>query len=165
MKGLIIYATCYGSTKTYSDWISEETGFPAVCYKDVTDAQIQSADTVVIGSWVLANKLFLAKWIGEKAAQLKGKALYVFSVSGAKPGDTALDRVFADSIGGDLLANCKTYQFGGRRETKKMSGFHRFMLFIAAVFIEKDKEKKAEMKRYVDNVDRQYTKPLIAALQ
>ena len=161
MKGIVIYASCYGSTKTYADWISEETGFDPVSYKDVRDPDVQSANVVVIGSWVLAHKLFLAKWLAEKAELLRGKTLYVYSVSGAKPGDRELDNVFADSLPQALLNGCKTYQFGGRRETKKMSGFHKLMMFIATTFIEKDKEKQAAMKRYVDNVDRKYIASLI----
>ncbi|MBN1776708.1 MAG: hypothetical protein JW811_01170 [Clostridiales bacterium] len=165
MKGLIIYASCYGSTKTYAEWISEETGMQVVSYKEATDKDIENTNTIVIGSWVLAHKLFLKKWLTEKKELLKGKKLYVFSVSGAKPGDKELDHVFSDSLDAELLKDCKTYQFGGRRETKKMSGFHKFMMFIAAAFIEKDKEKKAEMKRYVDNVDRKYINVLMEDLQ
>ncbi len=165
MKGIVIYASCYGSTKTYADWIGEETGFAPVSYKDVRDSDIRSADAVVIGSWVLAHKLFLAKWLMENKELLMQKKLYVYSVSGAKPGDKELAGVFTGSMDEALLNHCRTYQFGGRRETKKMSGFHKFMMFIATTFIEKDKEKKAEMKQYVDNVDRQYTQPLIKDLQ
>lgn len=165
MKGIVIYASCYGSTKTYADWIGGETGYTPVSYKDVRDEDIESADVVVIGSWVLAHRLFLAKWLAEKAELLGQKKLYVYSVSGAAPGDRELDGLFTGSLPEALLNNCKTYQFGGRRETKKMSGFHRFMMFIAATFIEKDKEKKAEMKKYVDNVDKKYIVPLLEDLQ
>lgn len=165
MKGIVIYASCYGSTKTYAEWIGEETGFAPVSYKDVRDTDIQSADAVVIGSWVLAHRLFLAKWFMEYKDLLMPKKLCVYSVSGARPGDRELDGVFAASMDEALLRHCRTYQFGGRRETKKMSGFHRFMMFIAATFIEKDKEKKAEMKKYVDNVDRQYIEPLVKDLR
>ena len=164
MKGLIIYATCYGSTQQYADWIADATGYETVSYKTVTDEQLKAADALVIGSWVLAHKLCIGKWIEDKKDLLKGKDLYFYSVSGAKPGDKVLNNVFKDSVPAELLDENKCYQFGGKRETKNMSGFHKFMMFIATTFIEKDKEKKAEMKRFVDNVDKKYTKELIAAL-
>lgn len=164
MKGLIIYATCYGSTQQYADWIAEATGYETVSYKDVTEGQLQAAEHIVIGSWVLAHRLCIGKWIEEKKHLLKGKDLYFYSVSGAKPGDKVLDNVFKDSVPSELLDENKCYQFGGKRETKKMSGFHKFMMFIATTFIEKDKEKKEEMKRFVDNVDKKYSDKLIAAL-
>jgi len=161
MKGLIVYATCYGSTRKYAEWIAEDTGFTCRCNKEVTDDELRAADTIVLGSWVLAHKLFLAKWIEEKKDLLMGKKLYLYSVSGAKPGDKVLDNVFTDSADKSLLEGAGTYQFGGRRETKNMSGFHKFMMWIATTFIEKDPDKKEEMKKYVDNVDRSYTKALV----
>lgn len=165
MKGLIIYATCYGSTKQYADWIIEETGYEAKSYKDVTDEELSAYDKIVIGSWVLANKLFLSKWIEEKKELLKNKEVVFYSVSGADPNDKSIAKVFKDSIDEKLYENAKCYRFGGRRETKKMSGFHKFMMFIATTFIEKDKDKKEEMKRYTDNVYRAYINPLIEQIK
>ena len=164
MKGLIVYASCYGSTKQYADWIKEETGYESKPYKEVTDGDINESDTIIIGSWVLANRLFLAKWIEEKKDLLKDKELVFYSVSGADPKDDCLKEVFSCCVDCEMLENAKCYRFGGKRETNKMSGFHKFMLFIAASFIEKNKDKKEEMKRYTDNVDRNYIKPLIEQL-
>lgn len=165
MKGLIVYATCYGSTKQYAEWIAEDTGYTCRCNKDVTDDELREADTIILGSWVLAHKLFLAKWIGEKKEILSGKRLYFYSVSGAKPGDRVLDNVFADSADQVLLEGAGTYQFGGRRETKNMSGFHKFMMWIATTFIEKDPDKKEEMNKYVNNVDRSYIQALVKEIK
>ncbi len=161
MKGIIIYASCYGSTEQYAAWISERLPFKKVNYKDVTDDELLESDIVVIGSWVLANKLFLAKWLGVKTELLRNKKLFFYSVSGAKPGDATLERVFEDSMDPALMGCTKTYQFGGKREVKGMSGFHKFMLWIASTFVEKDPEKKEEMKKYVNNVLVEYIEPLI----
>ncbi len=164
MKGLIVYASCYGSTKQYADWISEDLGYDTKAYKDITDEDFKEYETIVIGSWVLANKLFLAKWIEEKKCLLMEKELVFYSVSGADPEDSCLKEVFSCCVDEVLLKNAKCYRFGGKRETKKMSGFHKFMMFIATTFIEKDKDKKEEMKRYTDKVNRKYTKQLIAEM-
>ena len=161
MKGIIIFGSCYGSTEQYASWISEKLPLKKVNYEDVTDDEISQSDIVVIGSWVLANKLFLAKWLKEKTDLLKNKTLYIYSVSGAEPGDACLKRVFEDSLDPALLSNAKTYQCGGKREVEGMSGFHKFMLWIAATFIEKDPQKKADIKKYVNNVSFNYISPLI----
>lgn len=161
MKGLVIYASCYGSTKQYAEWISAETGFECYESKDVTDEQLREAEIIVIGSWVIAYKLFLSKWIEEKKELLTDKKLYFYSVSGAMPGDESLKGVFTKSVNESLLSGATTYEFAGRREIKKMSAFHKFMLWIASTFIEKDPVKKQEMKKYVDNVDKKYIEALL----
>lgn len=165
MKGLIIYATCYGSTEQYADWICEEIPFEKKCYKEVTDEELRSAEIIILGSWVLAHKLFLTQWIESKEQLLKGKVLYAYSVSGAVPGDAELDQVFPNSFSGELLSDVKTFQCGGKREVKKMSPFHKFMMWFAVTFIEKDPMIKEKMKRYVDNVDRSYIEPLIQTVK
>jgi len=161
MNGIVVYATCYGSTRQYADWISDALGYEVRDFKDVTDDELAVADIVIIGSWVLAHRLYLDKWIREKRDLLRQKHLFLYSVSGAEPGSDELTAVFEHSVQPDLLETARTYQCGGRRETKKMSGTHKFMMWIATTFIEKDPEKKAEMKQYVDRVSESYIVPMI----
>ena len=113
----------------------------------------------------LAHKLFLTRWIESKEQLLKGKELYAYSVSGAVPGDPELEQVFPNSFSVELLSGVKTFQCGGKREVKKMSPFHKFMMWFAVTFIEKDPMIKEKMKRYVDHVDRSYVEPLIQSIK
>lgn len=164
MKGLIIYFSAYGTTKQYAEWISEEIDAKTYNYKTVSDADLQEADYLIIGSFVLAHKLIISKWLTAKEPLLKGKKLFFYSVSGAVPGAKELESIFSSSISESLLAGAKTYQFGGRMRYQDLSGFHKLMMKIGTL-IEKDPVAKADMKKDMkiakDHVNRDYIKPLV----
>ena len=163
MKGLIVYATSYGTTKQYAEWIAEEVGVETRSYKEVKDSDLQGADFLIIGSMVLAHRLFLTKWLTTKEALLQGKTLFIYSVSGAKPGDKELEDIF-DTLPELLLKGAKTYRFGGKMRFQELSGFHKLLMRIGTL-IEKDPETKAEMKKDMkiakDNINRAYIDTLV----
>jgi len=163
-NGIIIYFTAYGTTKQYAEWISDEIHTKIRSYKEVTDDELQSSDYLIIGSFVMAHKLIISKWLSKKEQILKNKRLFFYSVSGAKPGTKELENIFEISLPESLLKNAKTYQFGGKLRYEDLSGFHKLMIKIG-ILIEKDPGTKAEMKRDTkiakDNINRDYIKPLI----
>jgi len=164
MNGLIIYFTAYGTTRKYAEWISKEINVDICNYKNVTDSELQNSDYLIIGSFVLAHKLIISKWLAEKGNILKGKKFFFYSVSGAKPGAKELENIFDVSLPESLLKNAQTYQFGGKMRYKDLSLFHKLMMKIGT-FIEKDPDTKAEMKKDMkiakDNVNSEYIKPLV----
>ncbi|MBN1782635.1 hypothetical protein JW948_15980 [bacterium] len=163
-KGIIIYFTAYGTTKKYAEWISDEIDAEIRSYREVTDSELQASDFLIIGSFVMAHRLIISKWLAKKEPLLKNKKLFVYSVSGAKPGARELDNIFKVSLPESLLNNAQTYQFGGKMRYEDLSGFHKLMMKIG-ILIEKNPEAKAEMKNDIkiakDNINREYIKPLI----
>lgn len=164
MKGLVIYCGNYGSTERYGNWIGSELNTDVKYYKKVNDADIQAADYIVMGSCVMAGKMVIAKWIADKEALLDGKPLFVYSTSGAKPGDKDLEGVFERSLPQSLIAKSKTYNFGGKMDFQNLSGLHKFLMNLG-IMIQKDPEVKAQMKKdkltVKDNIDRGYITPLL----
>lgn len=163
-KGLIVYFTSYGTTRQYAEWISGEIEAGIRGYKEVTDDELQNADYLIIGSFVMAHRLIISKWIAKKENVLAGKKLFFYSVSGAKPGAKELDDIFSVSLPESLLRDARTYQFGGKMRYQDLSGFHKLMMRIG-VLIEKDPQAKADMKKDIriakDNVNPDYIKPLV----
>ena len=168
MKGIIIYFTAYGTTKKYAEWISDEIDVETRSHKDVTDSELQSSDYIIVGSFVMAHKLIISKWLSKKEAILKDKELFFYSVSGAKPGAKELDNIFKISLPESLYKDAKTYQFGGKMRYEDLNGFHKLMIKIG-ILIEKDPEIKEEMKKDTkiakDNINKEYIKPLIEDLK
>lgn len=164
MKGLILYFTAYGTTRQYAEWISEEIDADICNYKEAADSAIEDADYLIIGSFVMAHKLIISRWLAKKEKLLQGKKLFFYSVSGAKPGDKELDTIFEVSLPESLLKEARTYRFGGKMRYEDLSKFHKVMIKIGTL-IEKDPDIKAEMKKDMkiakDNIDQTYTKPLI----
>ena len=164
MKGIIIYVTAYGTTKKYAVWISNEINVEIRNYKEVSDSELQASDYLIIGSFVMAHKLIISKWISKKEPILRNKKLFFYSVSGAKPGAKELENIFKISLPESLLKNAQTYQFGGKMRYEDLSGFHKLMMKIG-ILIEKNPDTKAEMIRDTkiakDNINPDYIKPLI----
>ena len=168
MKGLIIYCSVYGTTEQYAEWIGTEVSLKKNNYKMISESDIKNCDFLVIGSFVLAHKLAISRWLRKKQELLKEKQLFIFSVSGAKPGSKELDTVFSDSLPQPLLMKSKTYQFGGKMRYEDLTGFHKLMMKIGT-FIEKDPKVKADMKRDMkvakNNVDIKFIEPLVNDLK
>lgn len=164
MKGLILYFTTYGTTKQYAEWIAEEIDAEICNYKEATDAALQDAGFLIIGSFVMAHKLIISRWLAKKENLLRNKKLFFYSVSAAKPDDRELEHIFEVSLPESLLKDAHTYRFGGKLRYDDLSRFHKMMIQIGTM-IEKDPQIKADMKEGMkiaqDNINRDHTKPLI----
>lgn len=62
MRGITIFKSNYGVTKTCAQWIEEAVGFKAVDISKVKKEDIKSSDTVITGCPVSAGKPLLGKW-------------------------------------------------------------------------------------------------------
>ena len=77
MKQIIVYGSQYGSTHRYAEKLSEQTGIPAVGYKDAPS--LSDMKTIIyLGSLYAGGVLGLAKTLRNFSNQ---PALFVFSVS------------------------------------------------------------------------------------
>lgn len=77
MNGAIFYATRYGSTAQYAEWISVATGISAFDVNK-TDADPSAYDFVVIGSPVIYHKLPIRNWVIRKMPSIETRPV-VFS--------------------------------------------------------------------------------------
>lgn len=89
MNGAIFFASKYGSTEQYANWISEATGLPVFNVKDA-NADPSKYDFLVLGCPIIYYKLLNRKWIKRNLANIENKPVILFTVSGA-PGGSKLD--------------------------------------------------------------------------
>ena len=161
MKGLIIYKSNYGSTKQYAEWIGEDTGFVLREAGKVKAADIRNSDTVIIGCPVFANKPLLAKWIRRKWNLLKDKKLALYTTSGAKADDPALQDGYMASFDPEIVKSMEYFPQGGKMVFSELSGMHRFFMNLGQK-MEKDPEVRKAMASDKDHVDRSGLKKLLA---
>lgn len=81
-KGLILYASKYGSTQQYARWLAKDTGFDLLCAEQSWDAaQLRRYDILVFGGGIYAGKIRgLAGFLKAAAQYAPTARLVVFSV-------------------------------------------------------------------------------------
>lgn len=168
MNGIIIYKSVYGSTKQYAEWIQEETMFDIRPVDEVDQTELAQYGVIIIGTPVIANKPFLAKWVVEHREALEHAQIVLYSCSASVPPNATLQRGFEGAIPADLRERITYVQLHGRYDFSKLSPMHKLMMRIGT-WIQKDKNIKAEMRRdrrrVIDGVDRNTVAKVLEAVR
>ena len=85
---LVVYASKQGSTRQYAEWIAQDLSARAIPFAHARPADLEAADTVVLGSAVRMGSLILGKWIKENWRILSARRLILFSYRGKTPLDS-----------------------------------------------------------------------------
>jgi menaquinone-dependent protoporphyrinogen IX oxidase len=162
MNGAIFFSGKYGSTEQYSKWIAEATGLPVF---DINDPRGEPSkyDYLVLGSSILYFKLSIRKWVREHFRKLDGRAVVLFSVSGAGP-SAKLDRWVANSMPTGLLSQMKHVGLRGRLDHSKVSWWVRQSLYIASLFNPNPEASKDERYGF-DYMDKSSIEPIVEIIQ
>lgn len=158
MNGAILYASRYGSTSQYADWIGEATGLP-VFEIGTDEADPARYDFVVLGTPILYYKPLARSWIKRHRAALMARPLILFTVSGAGPG-AKLDGWLAKSLPGDVLAHADHVALRGRQDPRELRGFDRLMLIIAGK-MNRDRKAGSEEMHGFDYMDKASIGPIV----
>jgi menaquinone-dependent protoporphyrinogen IX oxidase len=159
MKGIIVYKSKYGSTKQFSEWLKESTGF------DITEVQNAPLDfsdykIIVIGSSIHGGVLSQRKWIIDNWNRMQKINIALMLTSGTA--DTRfLSKVLKTSLPDEILSRIKVFPVGGRYVFKRMSIVDRILIRVVA-FLTKDKNTKMGMLKERDEVNRNNLKDIIA---
>ncbi len=162
MKGAIFFSGKYGSTEQYSKWIGDATGLPVF---DINDPKGDPSkyDYLVLGSSILYFKLSIKKWVREHFKTLDGRAVVLFSVSGAGP-SAKLNRWVANSMPAALLSQMKHIALRGRLDHSKVSWWVRQSLYIASLFNPNPEASKDERYGF-DYMDKSSIEPIVKMIQ
>lgn len=164
MKGIIIYQSNYGSTEQYAKWISDVTGFEIIEQKNVKTKDISKYDTVIMGAPIFASTPLNAKWIEKKWDVLKEKKLVLYTTSGAPGNDPLLIEDFQSTFPEDIHKKLSYFPLGGRIIQSELNLLHKILMYIGKK-IEKDPQKRSEMNKDKDHVDRKEIAPLLEYVQ
>jgi len=163
MSGIVVYRSSYGSTEQYAEWIGEETGYTV---HDIREKAIpwERADTVVIGSPILANKPVLAGWMKANWDRMKAKRVVLFTTSGADPAVAPAQEWAESPFSEEMRTTIRFFPLAGRFDYASLSGLHKAMIWFAAVVL-RNKDVKYQMKNPVDGVAKQNLTPLLESLR
>lgn len=130
MEHIILYGSQYGSTRRYAEKLSEQTGIPAVSYKDAPN--LSSMRTVIyLGGLYAGGILGLKKAMRDFSLQ-DGQKLILVTVGLADPNEpenqdnirTSLQR----QLPAELLDRAKIFHLRGGIDYQKLSFGHRTMM-------------------------------------
>ncbi|MBT8304726.1 MAG: flavodoxin domain-containing protein [Bacteroidia bacterium] len=163
MKGAIFFASKYGSTGEYANWIAESTGLPVFNIKN-KKADPSEYDFLVLGAPIIYYKLLNRKWIRTNWPIIEDIPIILFTVSGAPAGDK-LDAWIANSkLPENMLSNMIHVALRGRQIPKELTWFDRIMLLIAAMKNPDPVASKEEREGF-DYMDKSSIEPIIAMVK
>lgn len=164
MTGTVIYASRYGATRQYAEWIGKHLNL-AVSSTDLIPDRIPPADFYIVGSPVYMGKLAISKWLKQNEIQFRNKKMFLFIVGGTRLDDSsAIAAIIRENLPGDKTIDVDTFYLPGRMIKSSLSVKDNFMLRMGAVLTD-NKEKRAEMLTDFDEVKREHMQPLISAVE
>jgi menaquinone-dependent protoporphyrinogen IX oxidase len=162
MKGAIIFSTKYGSTAQYATWIGEATGLPVFNIKEA-NLDLSEYDFLILGSPIIYHKVHNWKWVRKHLAEMEGKPIIFFTVSGA-PAGQKLDGWIADSLPPHLIAKMHHVVLQGRQNPKELSWYDRLMLIIGSMKNPDPVASKEELEGF-DFMDQSSIAPILKLIQ
>jgi menaquinone-dependent protoporphyrinogen IX oxidase len=163
MKGIIIYKSNYGSTKQYAQWLTEETGYPAVDIKKFKKQDIESSDVVILGSPVFADKPVITGFIQKKWNLLKNKTVVLYTTSGSAPDNPKHQNNFKSVFKSEMSEKIHYFPQGGRMIFNNLTPVHKLLMKLGAR-MEKDPKIREEMCKDSDFVNRNGLLPVLEYL-
>lgn len=162
MEGAIFYTTKYGSTGDYAGWIGDATGLPVF---DINHGHgsIEALDFIVIGCPIYFHRVLGEAWIRRHLAEMHGKPVVLFTVSGA-PAGPKLDRWIATSLPRELIDGADHFALFGRQVPKTLTWFERILLIIAGLFNPDRKAGREEMQGF-DFMDKTSIQPVVDMIE
>ncbi len=159
MKGAVLYATKYGSTAEYANWIGAAAGLPILNVR-TDDVDVDAYDFLILATPVIYYKLLITDWVRENLPKLGGKPIVMVTVSGAPPGPK-LNAWVGDSLPADFLAGVTHVPLRGRQIPAQLSWYDRAMLIIAAWKNPDPVASEEELKGF-DYMDKDSIAPVVA---
>ena len=154
MNGIIVYGTCYGSAKKYSDELSRRTGEKCVSYKDAGD--LASYDRIVyIGSLYAGGVLGMAETLG-KLADWQTKQIEIATVGLADTADAEnianIRKAMQRQLPEGMMEHAKLVHLRGGIDYSRLGMKHKVMM---GLLVQKAKnlppeKKTAEVRAMID---------------
>lgn len=176
MEHIILYGSKYGNSRRYAERLSEQTGIPAVNYKQAP--KLANKHTIIyLGSLYAGGTLGLAKTLRGVTLQ-KEQQLLIVTVGLSDPSEAETRENIRTSlqkqISEELFSRAKIFHLRGGINYQKLSFFHRTLMALLYQSLCKtpaDKrtaENRAMIETYgkkVDFTDYDTLAPIIQEIQ
>jgi flavodoxin len=103
-NGIIVYGSCYGTTKRYAEELSKKTGIEAKPYEDIRD--INSFDTIIYMGGLYAGGVCGMKKTMKKLGSISDKRVFIVTVGLADPMNTETPSISRIGCGLSFQKKC-----------------------------------------------------------
>ncbi len=171
---LVAYQTKYGTTKTYAEWIAEETGADLIEAKQIKLDRLLNYDTIVYCGALYAGGMLGFSRIRKHYAALEGKRLIVVAVGATLQKEMALEEVKSGNFTPEMRGRVPLFLLRGGLDYKKMSAVDRVLMSLLVASIRRkdtqtlDVDSKGILgsyKKTVSFVNRQQIAPVVEAIR
>ena len=174
MNYLVSYASRYGSTKQYAEWIAEALGCDCLPVKQVTRELLTQYDGLIHGGGLYAGGLSGISVITKNFDLLAGKTVVLFSCGLADPEDPKnvehIETGLAKVLTPEMQVHIKQFHLRGGIDYSRLNLVHKSMMamlrrsMLAKGYDNLRDEDKLMLDTYgkkVDFLDRSTIVPLV----
>lgn len=157
-KIAVVYASKYGSTKQYAQWIAEELSADLFESDKIPINELKEFDTIIYGGRLYAGTIKGINLIIKNFELIKNKNLIIFTCGLADPTHEenlkALNNNFKKIFKEDMITKIKFFHFRGNINYKKLTFTHKIMMSLLKFSINKKdpqtltEENKEFLKTY-----------------
>lgn len=172
MKGIILYASKYGATKRYAEWLAEKTGFDCVETKKAKIEDVKQYDTILLGGGIYASGIAGLSFLKKNITQLREKKVIVFCDGASPYEERAFQQIVAHNLK-DSLAGLPCFYCRGAWDPDAMSLADRTLCRMLQKAVAKKKPEDCEIWEKAlleagdqkhDWTDRSYLAPILEAI-
>ena len=172
MKGIILYASKYGATKRYAEWLAEKTGFDCVETKKAKIEDVKQYDTILLGGGIYASGIAGLSFLKKNITQLREKKVIVFCDGASPYEERAFQQIVAHNLK-DSLAGLPCFYCRGAWDPEAMSLADRTLCRMLQKAVAKKKPEDCEVWEKAlleagdqkhDWTDRSYLAPILEAI-
>lgn len=174
MKDLaVVYATKYGHTKQYAEWMKEEAGADIFAAASFTSTKALEYKVVVFAGGVYGDKILVMDWLKKNLGQVNVNKIIVAAVSWyCNDSEEAKARLIAENFPEQFKNVVPLVVINSGIDKKKTSVMDKAQLLAAQSAINKHEVRTADdinalaiIKGYSDSTSKDNLKSLIAAVQ
>lgn len=159
MNGVIVYGSCYGTTKAYAEELSKNTGIKAVPYKEVKD--INSYQTVIYMGGLYAGGVEGMKKTLKDLTDIAGKKIIIVTVGLADPTDKQniehIRNNIRSQVSSDIYENARIFHIRGGIDYSELNLLHKAMMKLVykKALSVPEEEKTAEIRAMIETYNKQ----------
>ncbi len=174
MKDLaVVYATKYGHTKQYADWMKEEAGADIFVSTSFTPTKALEYKAVVFAGGVYGDKILIMDWLKKNLGQVNVNKIIIAAVSWyCNDSEEAKARLIAENYPEQFKNIVPLVVINSGIDKKKTSVMDKAQLLAAQSAINKHDVRSADdinalaiIKGYSDSTSKDNLKSLTAAVQ
>ncbi|MFW5838878.1 MAG: flavodoxin domain-containing protein [Bacillota bacterium] len=172
-KTLVLYASNYGSTKQYAEWITDATNASIYPISEIKTVNISEYDIIVIGGGLYAVGILGLKALKSYVKILKDKTVIIFAVGLSYKSDDVIKHIKTNNLKKHEIPYNYFFYLRGAFNFDKLSLKHKIMMrALASKVKKKDGTLTAEeqgildcMNNPISVLSKEQIKPLLKALQ